>query len=480
MNGEVLNVMNLKTTTISDAKKPNRVEKENSVDFKSTLNKVQSKKERSKPLKNKSNNDEDKVIKTDDSRKKSNTVSDKASKVKKSIENSKGENDTVKVDQQTLKKVKDLLEKLGIEVSEEVLSQLAMKFDFNTIIDTLSSMKFINNNELDLSGFLETMEKLTENLENMKSFLIDQSVPELSENEIKMKFDHLLNKLNGKIESVEVSVSNKDAKESIKELLTFIKDNFVSHEQLKNHSEDQSKNTTVTSELVNQGEVVGKDQLINEKEKYELEESDVKVLKEEKVQGTDTKKVSTNETKSEELELKEQVKDPGLVVNKEKIVVKENQKMDFKEELSFRLLSKSQQSTKIFEQIKGKFTTKFDGKVSEMKVLLDPKSLGKVELKLTIEKGNVLAEFEVQSTMVKQAIESNLADLRNALGDKGYSLEGLDVSVNQENQEDSDQNQQYYENIFEESDGEENDSIALIEESKMLNILNRRAISYLG
>jgi len=469
MNGEVLSVMTIKTNATADTKKLNNNTDVKKNDFKKTFEEV------------KSNKTKQKTSKNENASKGADVKANDASKNSKSLENdqvkdinSKESKALEKVDQQTLKKVKDLLEKLGIEVSDEVLSQLAMKFDFSTIVDTLSAMKFINNNTLDLEGLLETMEKLTESLELMKTFLMNESG---SKNEVKFKFEHLLDQLNGKIQSVEVSETQKDAKDSIKELMAFIKENFVSLEESNHHR----KNISDSNDLITQSEIVGKDLLTSEVDQEEVKVSEVKITEKEKnIDDLDTKKVSSDETKSDASELKNQVKTPGLEINEKPVVVKENVKMNFKEELNFRLLSKSQQTAKVFNQIKETISTKFDGKVSEMKVLLDPKSLGKVELKLTIEKGNVLAEFEVQNTTVKQAIESNLQDLRNALSEKGYALEGLDVSVNQENQDESDRNQQYFENIFESSEDEETDSIALIEESKMLNILNRRAISYLG
>jgi len=469
MNGEVLSVMTIKTNATADTKKLNNNTDVKKNDFKKTFEEVKSNKTKQKTSKNENASKGADVKANDASKNSKNLENDQVKDI-----NSKESKALEKVDQQTLKKVKDLLEKLGIEVSDEVLSQLAMKFDFSTIVDTLSAMKFINNNTLDLEGLLETMEKLTESLELMKTFLMNESG---SKNEVKFKFEHLLDQLNGKIQSVEVSETQKDAKDSIKELMAFIKENFVSLEESNHHR----KNISDSNDLITQSEIVGKDLLTSEVDQEEVKVSEVKITEKEKnIDDLDTKKVSSDETKSDASELKNQVKTPGLEINEKPVVVKENVKMNFKEELNFRLLSKSQQTAKVFNQIKETISTKFDGKVSEMKVLLDPKSLGKVELKLTIEKGNVLAEFEVQNTTVKQAIESNLQDLRNALSEKGYALEGLDVSVNQENQDESDRNQQYFENIFESSEDEETDSIALIEESKMLNILNRRAISYLG
>jgi len=80
---------------------------------------------------------------------------------------------------------------------------------------------------------------------------------------------------------------------------------------------------------------------------------------------------------------------------------------------------------------------------SEMILKLYPKNLGEVAVKLAIDKGVILAEFNVESQAVKEVLESNLADLRTALSDKGFSLEGLDVSVGDNGANDgSRQNQQ--------------------------------------
>jgi len=79
-----------------------------------------------------------------------------------------------------------------------------------------------------------------------------------------------------------------------------------------------------------------------------------------------------------------------------------------------------------------KMSFNLEDETSEMLIKLKPNSMGNVELKVSIEKGVLLAEFNVESQIVKEALESNLADLRNALSDKGFSIHDLNVSVNQE------------------------------------------------
>lgn len=83
-----------------------------------------------------------------------------------------------------------------------------------------------------------------------------------------------------------------------------------------------------------------------------------------------------------------------------------------------------------------------EDETSEMLIKLKPHSLGNVELKVSIEKGVLLAEFNVESEVVKEALESNLTDLRNALSDKGFNIHELNVSIGQQQQDQGQSSQQ--------------------------------------
>lgn len=67
-----------------------------------------------------------------------------------------------------------------------------------------------------------------------------------------------------------------------------------------------------------------------------------------------------------------------------------------------------------------------------MTLKLNPDVLGNVEIKMEIIKGVLQAEISVENMIVKGAIDANLSDLKNALSDKGYQVESLNVSVGQE------------------------------------------------
>lgn len=89
---------------------------------------------------------------------------------------------------------------------------------------------------------------------------------------------------------------------------------------------------------------------------------------------------------------------------------------------------------KIMQQIiKGTQVSLNVGKdVSEMMIKLNPKDLGNVSLKISLENEQLVAKFNVENQTVKEVLESRLDDLRTALADKGFTIEGLDVSVDQD------------------------------------------------
>jgi len=106
---------------------------------------------------------------------------------------------------------------------------------------------------------------------------------------------------------------------------------------------------------------------------------------------------------------------------------------------------------KIMQQIiKGTQVSMNVGKdVSEMMIKLNPKDLGNVSLKISLKNEQLVAEFNVENKTVKEVLESRLDDLKTALSDKGFTIEGLDVSVNQ----DADEQFRSYEEFIKQQKG---------------------------
>lgn len=93
------------------------------------------------------------------------------------------------------------------------------------------------------------------------------------------------------------------------------------------------------------------------------------------------------------------------------------------------------QDLNIFNQVLEGTKASISDDVSEMVIKLKPDNLGKLSMKIVLERGLVIARFDVESQIVKQAIESNLEDLRNALSDKGFEVKEFDVSVNKDSRD---------------------------------------------
>jgi len=85
----------------------------------------------------------------------------------------------------------------------------------------------------------------------------------------------------------------------------------------------------------------------------------------------------------------------------------------------------------VFNQIMDAVKTniKLDDNGSHMLMKLKPEQLGSVELKISIHKGIVQAEINVENEMVKATVESNLDNLKQSLSQKGYQLNQINVSI---------------------------------------------------
>ncbi len=86
----------------------------------------------------------------------------------------------------------------------------------------------------------------------------------------------------------------------------------------------------------------------------------------------------------------------------------------------------------ILKQVVDKASVVIDGDKSEMLMELKPDSLGKLSLKIVTERGMVMAKFVAENQQVKEIIESNMQILKDALSKQGVSVQGLSVSVGNE------------------------------------------------
>ncbi|QXM06146.1 flagellar hook-length control protein FliK [Crassaminicella indica] len=86
----------------------------------------------------------------------------------------------------------------------------------------------------------------------------------------------------------------------------------------------------------------------------------------------------------------------------------------------------------ILEQVIEKAHVLVDEKGSEMTLQLKPEHLGNLSMKIAVERGIVIANIVAENQTVKEVLESNFNALRDALNEKGFSIQELNVSVGQD------------------------------------------------
>jgi flagellar hook-length control protein FliK len=69
------------------------------------------------------------------------------------------------------------------------------------------------------------------------------------------------------------------------------------------------------------------------------------------------------------------------------------------------------------------------GPVSEMRLKLEPESLGELALRVRVEEGKMQARIEVSQPAVKAVIEGNLPQLRQALATQGIQMDRIDITT---------------------------------------------------
>ncbi|MDF2845922.1 MAG: Flagellar hook-length control protein-like, C-terminal protein [Herbinix sp.] len=89
----------------------------------------------------------------------------------------------------------------------------------------------------------------------------------------------------------------------------------------------------------------------------------------------------------------------------------------------------------ILNQVIKKADILVQGSHQEMVMKLEPESLGKLNLKIVVENGLITAKFVAESQQVKEVLESNFNQLKNALQEKGIAVQGFSVSVGQQGAE---------------------------------------------
>ncbi len=85
----------------------------------------------------------------------------------------------------------------------------------------------------------------------------------------------------------------------------------------------------------------------------------------------------------------------------------------------------------IMEQIFERVKVQTGKEISSMEIQLQPESLGKVDLQVTLQDGKMVAEIKTESETVKNIIEGQLIQLKETFEQQGLKVTSVDVSVSQ-------------------------------------------------
>lgn len=96
--------------------------------------------------------------------------------------------------------------------------------------------------------------------------------------------------------------------------------------------------------------------------------------------------------------------------------------------------------TKIINQIVEKFSIRSAGDQNNIKLRLDPPSLGSVRMNISTVGDSVRTTIVVENQAVKQAIENNISQLRDSMHSQGLEAEQINVTVGGEGSNDRSNN----------------------------------------
>ena len=325
-------------------------------------------------------------------------------------------------------------------------------------IDDLESAVFSSEKFKELSG--DDKNLLNELVTKLTSLLLNS--PEIKEFEFSdMKnLKDLMNALedmSGEKLGEDIKINLNDIKKLVEELKNSSSKfgELINEKMLEEGNVDKVKTTL--------GEVKNKTSEDLLKDKVDIEE--LKVDKPEKINVNETSKSNENDSNDEDSEDseneflslmkgtgKEEISSSKLNEMSDNFKIESGKiiNAEMKSEAILRN-SKTPFEQKIMDQIvKGtKMTFNVGKDMSEVIIKLNPKELGNVAMKISVHNETLVAEFNVDSKIVKETLESNLEDLRTALQEKGFSIEGMNVSVNQ----DSKNSFQEFEQMFKSQKG---------------------------
>ena len=103
--------------------------------------------------------------------------------------------------------------------------------------------------------------------------------------------------------------------------------------------------------------------------------------------------------------------------------------LNIKTPLTENAIYKAPIETRVIDQILNRLSIRSNGSQSEVKIQLDPPSLGRIRMNIITSGDGVRTMIVAENQAVKQIIENNLSQLRDSMAGQGLRLDGFSVLV---------------------------------------------------
>ncbi|RKD27785.1 hook-length control protein FliK [Caminicella sporogenes DSM 14501] len=390
---------------------------------------------------------------------------------KKTIDEKQGKNvsDADKKENKQFKNVNVLMSALGsiiknINISDE--RNIHEREDAVKAIEKLLSQFSLNGEDFNINYILNEIKKyFSDNLnlesidfEKVKSILVDiQQMKDVKSDKETSDLYKLLDELQ------EILKDNKDNKTDTKNAVQNLK-GYQKDESLKNFTVKSANSIKSSNELEEDKNITSNSNDLEESKKIvsdKLKESG----ENEKTNSKKLFKLGIIRTKSSNISEKHDLSKANEFINTGNSSI-ENEKVINAVKTGQFLKNNNLELGKIFNQIIENAKTYINDDNSQITIKLKPDFLGNLSMKIIVERGILVAKFDVESQIVKQAIEANLEDLRSALSEKGFEIKEFSVSVNQDSS--------YNQSTFDRYKGKKAKKVVLNEEQLEKNYMTNQ------
>lgn len=337
-----------------------------------------------------------------------NKANERFEKVNASAENS----------MQNKSKVSEQQEVAGNEIVKDVIKELADELDV-TEEELLSAMESLGLSLNDLTN-ISNMAKLAANLmENIDSIAL------VTDEGLFEKISILSTRVDEAIEELETQFQLKP--EQIEEIFTKVLEGNHQSEQTLEQTDDvttffteNSKTNDAKEVLATMEEQVEPEEDLNQNKKLTGKVSETESETQKTTLKVEVEQAGSRETKNEANHNFQNSFAQNAEVFANKILTE-----NMKQEVS--LPTVDPQS--ILEQIGEYVKISSKDTLSEMEMQLHPESLGNLHLNVSVKEGVVTAHFTAQNEAVKQALETQVVQLKERLEGQGIKVEAIEVTI---------------------------------------------------